>query len=268
MIDFQVNVSDVVFTPFACAALIYEIVKGLLFQKNQIPYPYERLKDMVEKRRKKQNGITLRNYAIETHYRNVSLVYDNLEKINNWIIRDFSKPNSVIKEVLVVFGDTPHCAREVFTISVCALDRGHIERNHLKELRKYLQRILRNIFLSEDFLEAVDASMNCTNVFLYMKKCCSGKLDMHSEDLFESCLPLAIPAKAKQMKINITNDMNKFSNCCKDLSVFSEDREEVEKHLECKVTMEDGQTEWYKCKFAIKGFKDCFIDKVSACELW
>lgn len=51
--NIDIHISESVFTPLACATLINEIIKSIVYQKSQIPYPYNWLKMMVERKRRK-----------------------------------------------------------------------------------------------------------------------------------------------------------------------------------------------------------------------
>lgn len=142
----NVEISDVVFTPFTCASLVNEIIKGLLYKKSQIPYPYNWLKSIINKKRDQTDdgekaGPT--NFKLENHFRIVSNAYDTLESLMKAIIKEFSESLEMIKEVVVVFGTTPECPKEVFSINTIPVMKGHNEKNHIVQLNRYQQKILR-----------------------------------------------------------------------------------------------------------------------------
>lgn len=60
----------------------------------------------------------------------------------NGILKEFSN-NVSIKEVVVLFGTTPQYPKEVVTINILPISTQHIEQNHIAELDKYQQKILR-----------------------------------------------------------------------------------------------------------------------------
>lgn len=143
----DVEVSDLILTPLTCATLVNEILKGLLYQKSQIPYPYNWLKNIVNKKRDKDHtsiektGQT--NLKLISHFRVVSAAYDILEKLMKGILKELSEPNETLIEVIIVFGTTPECPKEVVTINAFPIIKGHNERNHLAKLNRYQQKILR-----------------------------------------------------------------------------------------------------------------------------
>lgn len=140
----DVCITDTVFTPLACASLVNEIIKSLVYQKSQIPYPYNWLKMVVEKKRKKgeQDNLKTNNFTIDRHYRLASTAYDNLEAIMSNIRKEFENYTQ-IQEVLILFGTTPQCPKEAFTIKIPDVATNHIEENHIRHLNKNQHQILR-----------------------------------------------------------------------------------------------------------------------------
>lgn len=49
-VAFDVEVNDVI-TPLSCSAMVIEFIKYIVYQKQLIPYPYERLKMYVDRRK-------------------------------------------------------------------------------------------------------------------------------------------------------------------------------------------------------------------------
>ncbi|XP_018571000.1 MAD2L1-binding protein [Anoplophora glabripennis] len=270
----NVKISDV-FTPVTCALLINEILQGLLYQKSQIPYPYNWLKSVVDKKRgiSTSEGTARKvNFNAANHFRVVSSAYDTLENIMKGIIKEFSERNDFIKEVVFVFGATPVCPKEIYSIKIPSLAKGHLERNHTNPVCKYRQKILRNIFLSQQWLDTVDSSMSCTNTYIFFKttETCNRSSTVDSRnDFFIPSRPVTVPSKAKHTKINLNYEASEKRNCCDNFFVF-EDVNHSDANQ--RRTSENNQAQetivWYQSKDLFKGFKDCYINKVSASELW
>lgn len=140
-------VDELTLTPLAGASLVNEIIKGLLYQKCQIPYPYHWLKRVVEKRRQRLNHTEAPsrkvNFAHENHFRTVSKAYDHLDLVMRGIHKEFCDQNSEVQEVVVMFGPSPACIKEAFTIALPVTLKGHLEHNHTGQLNKNLQKVLR-----------------------------------------------------------------------------------------------------------------------------
>lgn len=142
----NVECSDLVLTQFVCASLVNEIFKGLLYKKSQIPYPYNWLKNIIIKKREQSassDETKSTNLTVVNHFRVVSNAYDTMESLMTGLIKEFSETVEKIIEVLIVFGTTPECPKEVFTINTLPVIQGHNERNHIAQLKKYQQKILR-----------------------------------------------------------------------------------------------------------------------------
>ncbi|GJQ76639.1 Hph [Trypoxylus dichotomus] len=109
------------------------------------------------------------NYSVERHYRIASTAYDTMEEIMNGIKTEFRASFQCIKEVLIIFGTTLYTAKEVFQINLPILQGNHIEANHLKSIPKNQQKILRHIFLSQDWLKAMENVCPTTNITICIR---------------------------------------------------------------------------------------------------
>lgn len=100
-----------------------------------------------------------------------------------------------------------------------------------------------------------------------MKKHVTNESEFVSEG-FESCMPLQITAHTKHYKFSITyNPSERINNCCGSLVIFNESGD---LELDQQSALQNGDKRFVWCRFKgfLKGFKDCFVNKVSVCELW
>lgn len=58
VIELKISLTDIV-TPKTFSALIGELIKYLIYHRQQIPYPYERLKYYIKRRREKQQMVII-----------------------------------------------------------------------------------------------------------------------------------------------------------------------------------------------------------------
>ncbi|XP_019872988.1 uncharacterized protein LOC109601207 [Aethina tumida] len=269
--DFDINteIEESILTPLACATLINEFLKGIVFQKGQIPYPYSRLKSVVEKKSGQTEAKTrgVENYTINNHYKIVSSAFYALEEIMRGINREFITLRNNIKEVLILIGNSPQCPKEAYSVVISNISTHHIDANHMHEMSKIQPKVLRSIFLSQEWMDSVDSQNNCSNIFIFMKKNVSNGQCIEGSG-FIPTKNLNISSKVKHVKVKLSyNIVNDSKDCCKNLTVFQEGENVLstisEKPFETVLT-----TEWYQCKHMVKGFKDCFINKVSVSELW
>ncbi|XP_056646741.1 uncharacterized protein LOC130451622 [Diorhabda sublineata] len=262
------NTSDIILTPFSCASIINEIIKGLLYQKCQIPYSYSRMKIMVTKKRQKTSetpidaGLKLR---AECHFLVVSKVLDTVESAMTSITDEFIYHKNKVKSVVFVLGTTPFTVREVITINVSCL-LGHIEDNHAAELNKYQQKILRSIFLRQEWLDKIEANIPSTNVHIYIKK--MNDCSPLKSSGFEPSVAPSFSNNTKQVQIFLKSDMRNDRNCCESFKVFEDLGESMGEECEDSSKDEIENLTWYKYKDSVKGFKDCFVNKKPLNELW
>lgn len=144
--EIKVDICELLPTPFVVATLVNEILKGLLFQKCQIPYSYNWLEHVIEKKRKKASGQQTSkkfNITYENHFRMVSTVYDNINSVMKGILKEFCESTNIVLQVIIIFGSTPNYPKEVYILNLPTIVKGHNEKNHMPELNKHLQKILR-----------------------------------------------------------------------------------------------------------------------------
>jgi hypothetical protein len=270
----DVPITDFILTPLSCAHIVNEVMKNLLYQRSQIPYPYTWLKNIVSKKRESFDESKNRNFTLNRHFQIVSSAYDAAENIMSNISKHFSHLGSNLKEVIFVLGVSPVCPKEIFTVKVSSLANGHIERNHVADNSKKQPRILRDIFLSEIWMGLLESSLTCCNMYIFLKV--TGPQNdltaMHKDTIFVPSKPLLFPSKTKHTVINLNYSNPSMCSCCDNLEVFQDfcDIESSIQPFDVKVDQTDeGSREiWLQSKILFQGFKDCFINKVSACELW
>ncbi|XP_074042244.1 uncharacterized protein [Leptinotarsa decemlineata] len=270
----DVNVSNLIMTPLTCASLVNEMLKGLLYQKSQIPYPYSWMKTVLERKRQRNENEPSDspiNLSAANHFRIVSKAYEILQSVMQGVIEEFRESVLPIDEVVIVFGTTPQCPEEILTITIPSLARGHFEGNHLNELNKAQPKVLRNIFLSQSWMDSIDTSLICTNTYVYLKKSVTKSRGQSvSQSVFVPVRPLMFSPKVKHVRINLCSDNHRNSNnCCQNLMIYTDDDDRVPSTQEQKCC-ENTKNEvvWFQFRDLIEGYKDCFINKKSASELW
>lgn len=145
-LEIDVNISNLILTPLTCATLVNKVIKCLIYEKSQIPYPYEWLKTIVNKKRKAlenvDNDSDNTNYQAERHFRTVSNAYDTTENMLKQIHNQF-KTGSVIEEIVLLFGGSEMSPKEAYRIRIPRLDTNHLEANHVSTTNKLSHTILR-----------------------------------------------------------------------------------------------------------------------------
>lgn len=142
----NIDLKGTLLTPVACSSLINELLKTLIFQKSQIPYPYNWLKSVVDRKRKKDaeqqaSEKKCAQVAMERYFRLASGAYDNLEDIMCHIRKEME--NGEVQEVVLVFGATPFTPKQVYSIKLPVIVRGHSEVHHHQANNRNQQSVLR-----------------------------------------------------------------------------------------------------------------------------
>lgn len=146
-IEIEVNITDYILTPTSCSLLVENLVKSLLYQKTQIPYTYNWLASTIKRRRYRQEHTESEKptgsnqFKIENQYRIASKLYDCLEDLVKGLSKELS--TSSVNEILIIFGPTPLCPKEVCRIKLPSLATGHFEEIHKTEALKYQHNALR-----------------------------------------------------------------------------------------------------------------------------
>lgn len=111
--------------------------------------------------------------------------------------------------------------------------------------------------------------MACTNTYIFLKTSGTCPSTADSGNFFIPSRPLTLSAKVKHIKINLNYEVSEKRDCCDNFFVFEDVGDSDIKQRQ--VSESEGNQEtinWYQSKDLFKGFKDCFINKVSASELW
>lgn len=131
-----------------------------------------------------------------------------------------------------------------------------------------------DIFLSEVWLSAATRVVTFTNMYIMLKKKHSN-INCDSDDhFFVPNSRYDIPLRVRNTIINLNYINQSGDNCCKNLAVFQDVETQSEQCIsesdqEFEIFNENGSDgQWYQATVLVTGFKDCFVNKVSASELW
>lgn len=116
----------------------------------------------------------------------------------------------------------------------------------------------------------MDNSLTCTNTYVFLKKYSleSDERTTSDQDVFKPVRPLTFSNHVKHIEINFSVNENTDGNCCENLLVFSDESFE---NVSSSKVIDCGKNEnviWYRSKDFFSGFKDCYVNKISASELW
>lgn len=119
-------------------------------------------------------------------------------------------------------------------------------------------------------MDNMDNALTCTNTYVFLKKYSSENSERTTsdQDVFKPVRPLSISNNVKLIEINFSVNEITDNNCCDDLLVFSDgvdDKVSTDQGIDSN---KDVNIVWYRSKDYFQGFKDCYINKTSASELW
>lgn len=124
--------------------------------------------------------------------------------------------------------------------------------------------------MSEIWLSSAQSSICNTNMYVLVKKTCLTE-ELTKDSFFLPNFKYNLPSRVKNIIVNLKCDNTNVTNCCKNLLVFNDDIEGCDSGASNYKIEKDNSTEdvkWYQAKLLVTGFKDCFVNKVSASELW
>ncbi|XP_022907169.1 MAD2L1-binding protein [Onthophagus taurus] len=263
--EINLSVNDLVLTPATCALLINEIIKYLVYQKSQIPYPYAWLKNVVSRKRKSGENDKNSNPSVSRNYSAASSAYDIIEEMMKNISHQFKENGDNVKEVMVLFGATPHSPKEMIRFLIPKLEDKHIDVNHVISNEKNKNKVLRSLFLSEEWTNGMELSYPCTNMYLLINKTIANPTD---DTAF--FLPIRNYEHNEKVPHRTIRFLYNFyvGLCCHDLQIYNNSLNKVD-DVKVEENANDGISNyWYQGKLILKGFKDCFINKQSASDLF
>lgn len=267
-LQIDVNINNLILTPLTCASLINTFIKCLIYDKTQIPYSYKWLETIVNKKRKEasrndENNEHNKNYQAEKYFRKVSNFYDTVESILKQIDNIF-KNNNDVEEILLIFGGSEMSPKEVYRIRIPTLPKNHQEKNHITVTNKLSYTVLRQIFLSPEWENAIDNTLTPTNMFVFLK---TNATNIH----LEPNSSFYITKRTLVTDINLIYEVDDSVKCDCNFSVFQDDNKQNKSEInliDFSVVDNQDKFEWYQLETVLKGFKEEFANKVPLSELW
>lgn len=113
----------------------------------------------------------------------------------------------------------------------------------------------------------MDNSCAATNMYVMLRKC---KYVNDCEDNF--FMPVShhsVPTNSKCVTINFDYKNESDHVCCSNISVYSDGLNSTYTSTDSDTLHSDiSEDTWCQAKLFLKGYKDCFVNKVSATELF
>ncbi|CAB3387807.1 Hypothetical predicted protein [Cloeon dipterum] len=258
-IEISIDFPDVL-SNITCSELLIELVKYILFMKEQIPYQYNQLKDGVDRKKRwdsEKLKVSSSSVAVdkptailaEKHYRKACRAIEVLENTFDSIRQDVGTAD----KFAVVIGATVASPQELYLVELPQLlqvPQGS------PPSRRCLTRLIRELMASEGIQKLLGKSSHPTNTFLLLHKTGSSE-----NSNFEPKPNYSLPQRTKRVVIKFKQPPNveKPSN----FQIYNDDESEK---MECESQLSRGI--WFQPKSFVTGFKDCWIGDECATNIW
>ncbi|XP_055384829.1 uncharacterized protein LOC129614309 [Condylostylus longicornis] len=257
--ELDLNVpKETMLTSSTIAQLVIQILKLLLFQRNQIPLVYTTLKLFISRWGNQESYLSeelieIENFEFHRYRLNILKTFHGIEEYFN-IIKQTFHSNKIIKSVRILLGPTAFTPKEVYTINIPTVFYDHYDETHAHVMEFVTRKLLRSILLSEKLGETFVNPLRPTNVYMdFEVESPNGSINEYL-DMKDFC---EFTQSCKQIILNIKPESEHFNNfaCCRKLKVFEEINEvDSEKKIVEKYCSLDFK--WYEINQVIKGFKD------------
>ncbi|XP_047512217.1 uncharacterized protein LOC125054395 isoform X1 [Pieris napi] len=300
-IVFNINIGDQL-TSISCGHVIVELIKFLAYQRLQIPYTYQWLKQMVNK--KKDNENEKDTYQSERHFHIASTALNNLDfvlKAFPHIVPHILLPNpagprgecdhnppsnkSLLKEigeatqpqeVCIAFGSSPISCKEIYRIvlpTVC--HKPQCQSPHIASDKKIQSSVFRNLVTSEKLCKVFFEPLSPTNMYVFLKKELLSNQQVVCSDTFLHVNGYRMPRSCKVVVLNFPANP-KNTTCCNDFKIFGNAPSEDLSKLSLDDTSDDDfheiestdKVQWFQSTYVMKGFKDCVVNGSSIINSW
>ncbi|XP_065211823.1 uncharacterized protein LOC135839635 [Planococcus citri] len=289
-VEFNVEVNDII-TPSSCSSMVIEFIKYIIYQKQLIPYNYERLKmyvprgqtlvdsmkdsDQGDRSFRSKHFVVLDKYLHKTRD-----AYNSLEKIFHLINEELTSTGSDrVEEIVIMLGTSFLNPQEVFRIRIPSLNYSHLDKHH--STRKNCRNLFRSMINSEQFYDLI--SSNCTgNLHVMLKMKPDHSLNSNSFILRNG---FRLPTKGKQAVITFQETHHNPQSCsCFEIKIYEDDSTSdslpLSQSSDCSTTTDvssccsdtnsssNPNGSWYQVKDTLRYFSDVKIDGTSVTDIW
>ncbi|XP_018373104.1 PREDICTED: MAD2L1-binding protein isoform X1 [Trachymyrmex cornetzi] len=237
---------DEPWTSDSCTKVVMELIKYILYQKQQIPLTYEALERF--------QNTTDRNAV------SFKALSSTLKNVEDHLSSQFFLKGCDIKEVALILGATilsPKFYIGIDLPSYVLNSKQHKEYQHSS--RKPLLKLMRSMFECDEFQKAMNAPLNMTNMFIMLKKSDSNSVS----DFFlpkPQYVPSVQTAGCFKIKLCQSDQVEIRCNCRTLIKVYHDScMTYLENEDDVQYTQYNNSTQssyqWYQSKQVIKGFK-------------
>ncbi|XP_059053432.1 uncharacterized protein LOC131847798 [Achroia grisella] len=270
----NLNIGDQL-TSISCGHIVVEIIKFLVYQRLQIPYTYQWLKQVVTMKKNCENEDHKESFQSERHYHIASTTLENLDYILKSLLHEINGP-SIPDEVCITLGGTPVTCKEVYRLilpTMCHKPQCH--SSNIANDQKIQKSIFRTLVTSEMLGQVFFNMMAPTNMYVFIKKS-TNNLELINNDNFVPVDGHRIPRSSRIVLIDFRTQNAKNLSCCNQFQIFGDignnlydnakkDNDETNDFNEIEST---DKIKWYQSSYVMKGFRDCVVNGSSVTNMW
>ncbi|XP_046971357.1 uncharacterized protein LOC124538357 [Vanessa cardui] len=273
-IKIDLNIGDQL-TSISCGHIVVEIIKFLAYQRLQIPYTYQWLKEIVNKRKACEN--IKEGFQSERHFRTASAALDNLDFIIKSLLKEIGGA-SVPEEICIALGSTPITCKEVYRLILpTSCHMPQCNSSNIASDQKIQRTVFKNLVTSEKLSEVFFNSISPTNMYVFLKKNPLCNQDIVCSDSFVFVNGYKLPRSCKVVVLDFKAQNPENISCCNKFQVFGD---VISKNLDnLNINSDDSghnfnsiestnEIKWFQSAYIMKGFKDCVVNGSSVTNAW
>ncbi|KAG6449932.1 hypothetical protein O3G_MSEX006353 [Manduca sexta] len=268
----NLNIGDQL-TSTSCGHVVVELIKFIVYQRLQIPYSYQWLKQVINKKKESINLDQKESFQSERHFHVASTALANLDFTLKSILQEISG-SSIPLEVCIALGATPVTCKEVYRLllpTICHKPQCH--SSLIATDQKIQRNIFRSLVTSEELNQVFFNSIPPTNMYVFLRKKTLDNQDaILSTSNFTFTDGCRIPRSSKIVVIDFRTDKPASVSCCNDFQIFgdleSTKCNEINLDIDYNEIESTDDMKWYQSSYVMKGFKDCIVNGSSVTNQW
>uniref|UniRef100_A0A182FBE0 MAD2L1-binding protein n=2 Tax=Anopheles albimanus TaxID=7167 RepID=A0A182FBE0_ANOAL len=257
----EVELDSSVVTKACATQFVRSIIEFLLYDRLQIPLPYNAFRQLVKSRTlPSEDDLPVRRANIKLR-KDLEQAQQTVTNVDNLfeIISKCVEHSPSIREVLILLGSTIYTAKEAFHVRMPTIDVNHHGINHGRDLKKDLMKLNRALITSDEFNSIRPVQMP-TNVHVMVKA--SNLPPNVEEDLFTLLDDYEVPPKCPifYVQLNSSPDATPL-NCCNRLEVFRDNtflqKSSAHTDIEATTITAESSGSWLQLNIITRGFNQC-----------
>ncbi|XP_045776531.1 uncharacterized protein LOC123874980 [Maniola jurtina] len=270
-IKVNLNIGDQL-TYISCGHIVVELIKFIAYQRLQIPYTYQWLKQVVNKRKSCED--IRESHQSERHYFVASTALSNLDFIIKSLLKEIDSA-SIPDEICIILGATPITCKEVYRLLLPRLcHKQQCHSTHIATDQKIQMNVFKTLVTSEKLSQIFFNGLSPTNMYILIKKNMLNNQDVVCSNIFESIDGYKIPRSCKVVSLDFRTQNLSNVSCCNNFQVFGDaitksmGEINFEEEAEFAEIVSTDDVRWFQSSYVMKGFKDCVVNGSSVTNTW